>query len=325
LELKPRNDRQSPVTKLCLAMESLRRTDVGRVKTAKELLGHFFAHDATKATDRVFVHLPPAVRAPIVAAWGIRGAKAALRDDDERMRNVVHDALLAGDLDDTSFEDGLTAPILIDWVPLTEWWAFWRSGKVTGVPAQRALASARELGLFDDRWLLENLEGRGGKLKGTDTICDTLTKEQIVAWVKAVHASGDGSPAGLVQALGWETILAKTAQEALLFTLDALAKKIGLVETAEAERAVRGSEVPGIAIPEFPIEEKTTGTNGEPLPEASASWPELAPPGDMGYALARPAESAKPTGKPPAGGEGDEPITSEHKAVGPATSPSPGK
>jgi hypothetical protein len=223
LELKPRNDRLSPVTKFCLAMESLRRTDVGRVKTAKELLAHFFAHDATKATDRIFIHLPPAVRAPIVAGWGIRGAKAALRDDDERMRNVVHDALLAGDLDDTTFEDGLTAPTLVDWVPLTEWWAFWRSGKVTGVPVQRALASARELGLFDDRWFLENLEGRGGKLKGTDTICDTLSKEQIVAWLRAVHASGDGSPAGLVVALGWETILAKTAQEALLFAVDALA------------------------------------------------------------------------------------------------------
>jgi hypothetical protein len=50
--------------------------------------------------------------------------------------------------------------------------------------------------------------------------------------VRKLHESGDGSPAGLVAALGWETILAKTAQDALLFALDAFAKKAGLVADA---------------------------------------------------------------------------------------------
>ena len=322
MEAKPRNDRQNPVTKFCLAMEEFRRTDAGRVKNAKELVDYFFPHDASKAVDRLFVHLPREVRAPVVAGWGIRGAKAALRDDDDRIRMVVHDAMLAGDIDAAVFEEGASAAILADWVPLGDWWAFWRSGKVSGVPVQKALRLARELGLFDDAWLLSNLEGRGGRLKGTDTIADTLSKEQIVAWVRGIHASGDGSPAGIVAALGWDVILTKTAQEALLFALDALAKKVTLVIE---ERAVRGSEVPGIAIPDFPMEEKGMPSEDEPaslgeglmpvedslipMPQGESEWPELAAPGDMGYALAQPAPMKV---KPSYGMDDDEEVTSEH-------------
>ena len=341
LEPKPKNDRQNPVTKFCLAMEELRRTDAGRVKDAKELVAYFFPYDESKATDELFIHLPREVRAPVIAGWGIRGQKAALRDDDERIRTVVHDAMLAGDIDEKAFEEGVTPNIITDWVPLGAWWGFWRSGKVTGVPAQKALATARELGLFDDKWFLMNVDGRGGRLKGTDTICDTLSKDQIVAWVRNVHTSGDGTPAGIVSALGWDTILAKTSQEALLFALDALAKKIGLVTAANAnagvpaaagsapalaplsppavpERAVRGSEVPGIAIPDFPMEEKGSSPDDEPasakmIPMDSAAppdsqWPDLAPPGDMGYAL------AKSNVKPSYGmGDDDDEVTSEHR------------
>jgi hypothetical protein len=329
LEPKPRNDPQNAVTKFCLAMEELRRTDGGRVKNAKDFVDYFFPYDESRATDQLFVHLPREVRAPVVAGWGIRGAKAALRDDDERIRSVVHDAILAGDIDAGVFEEGVTASIVTSWVPLGEWWFFWRSGKVSGVPAQKALATARELGLFDDRWFLENLEGRGGRLKGTDTIADTLSKEQIVAWVRGLHASGDGSPAGLVAALGWETILTKTAQEALLFALDALAKKIGLAKVALPE--VRGSEVPGIAIPDFPMEEKGSEpeeavNQGDAVPvqadslvpfsgESASEWPELAAPGDMGYALTQP--SMKPGGIKPSYGDDDE-ITQTVPKGGPA-------
>ncbi|MDB4944636.1 MAG: hypothetical protein JWP97_4170 [Labilithrix sp.] len=296
MEPKPLNDRSNGVTRFCLAMEELRRTEIGRVKNAKDLLDHFFPHDASRATDRLFFHLPREVRAPVIAGWGIRGAKAALRDDDARVRDVVHDALLAGDIDAQAFEDGVTPGLVTGWLPLDDWWAFWRSGKVSGVPAQRALAKARELGLFDDRWFLDNLEGRGGRLKGTDTISDTLSKEQIIAWLRNLHASGDGSPAGIVAALGWETILAKTSQEALLFAVDALAKKLGLLK--DTARAVRGSEVPGVALADFPAEEKgdeepVSLTSALPIQEGSlvppgtgvgADWPEVAVPGDMGYA-----------------------------------------
>ena len=92
----------------------------------------------------------------------------------------------------------LTAQLLVDWVALTDWWNFWRKGKLTGVAIRKALATARELGLIDDKWFFENLEGRGGRLKGTDVVCDTLTKDQVIGWLKNVHASGDGSPSGLI-------------------------------------------------------------------------------------------------------------------------------
>jgi hypothetical protein len=199
------------------------------VRTAKEMVDFFFPRANGVAEDRIFLHIPADVRGPIISHWGIRGAKSAIRDTDEKTRQVVQDALAAGDIDESIFEEGLTPQTLIDWVALDDWWTFWRTGKLTGVAIQKALAVARELALFDDRWFLLNVDGRGGKLKGTDTICDTLSKDQIIAWMRKVHESGDGSPAGLVAALGWETVLSKTSQEALLFALDAFAKKVGLV------------------------------------------------------------------------------------------------
>ena len=230
--VKPRNDRNQAVTKFCLAMEEHRRTEVGRVRTAREFVTNFFPYDESGATDKIFKRMPNEVRGPVLSNWGIRGGKAALKDDDEKVKSVVHDALVAGDIDEAIFEEGVTAQIVVDWVALPEWWSFWRHGKLTGVAIQKALATARELELIDDRWFFANVQGRGGKLKGTDVICDTLSKDQIVAWVRKLHESGDGSPAGLVSALGWETILAKTAQDALLFALDAFAKKAGLVPEA---------------------------------------------------------------------------------------------
>ena len=233
---KPRNDRNQAVTKFCLSMEEHRRTEVGRVRTAREFVASFFPYDESGAQDKIFKAIPNEVRGPVLSSWGIRGGKAALKDDDEKVKSVVHDALVAGDIDEAIFEEGLTPQIVVDWIALSDWWSFWRHGKLTGVAIQKALATARELELIDDRWFLANVQGRGGKLKGTDVVCDTLSKDQIVAWVRKLHESGDGSPAGLVAALGWETILAKTAQDALLFALDAFAKKAGLVPEAPAEK-----------------------------------------------------------------------------------------
>jgi hypothetical protein len=282
---KPRNDRNNAVTKFCLAMEEHRRTEAGRVRTAKEFVTQFFPWDASGAKDLLFHHVPNDVRGPVLSGWGIRGAKAALRDDDERVKNVVHDAFTAGDIDDAIFEEGATAQILIDWIPLADWWNFWRHGKLTGVAIQKALATARELALIDDRWFLLNVQGRGGKLKGTDVLCDTLSKDQIVAWIRKIHETGDGSPAGIIAAIGWETVLAKTAQDALLFALDQFARKAALaedkpepnkslaplngpttpptqshsvpakeekVEAKPAERDKRDSGLP-VAIPDFPV------------------------------------------------------------------------
>ncbi|MBX3259322.1 MAG: hypothetical protein KF782_06495 [Labilithrix sp.] len=247
-----RNDRKNAVSRFCLTMEEHRRTEAGRVRTAREMVDFFFPRADGAADDRIFLHIPPEVRGPIISGWGIRGAKSAVRDTDDKVRQVVADALAAGDVDEATFEEGVNAQTLVDWTPLTDWWSFWRTGKLTGVAIQKALAVGRELGLFDDRWFLLNLEGRGGKLKGTDTLCDTLSKDQIIGWMRKVHESGDGSPAGLVGALGWETILSKTSQEALLFALDALARKLGLVSQHAMPTEMPGGSGDDVAVPEIP-------------------------------------------------------------------------
>jgi hypothetical protein len=259
----PRNARDAGVTKFCHFLEEHRRTEDGRVKSARELLETLFPYDDKAAEDRIFCMIPREVRGPIVSGWGIRGKKSAIMDDDDRMRAVIHDALLAGDLDEKMFELGLSADVLIDWILLPDWWAFWRSGRIAGAPVQRALAFARQLGLFDDTWFLENVRGRGGRLGGTDIICDTLPKDQVIAWLRNVHASGDGSPVGLVASLGWEVILAKTSHEALLHALDALAKKVGLV--GKAPSIPTSSEV---AIEEFSVSDMP------PVPTTDSEWPE---------------------------------------------------
>jgi hypothetical protein len=234
--MKPRNDRALALSAFCLELEKHRRTPEGRVRNAEAFLQFYFprtAKDGPSATDRLFLHLPPAVRGPIVAGWRIRGLKAALRDDDERIKLVVLDALEATDLDAAMFEAGVVPETLIDYVPLDEWWTFWRGASLPNAAVQKAIATARAMHLIDDRWFLENVQGRSGKLKGTDAVCDTLTKDEITGWIRGVHSSGDATPAGLVAARGWEAILAKTAPDALLAALDAFARKVHLTTPPE--------------------------------------------------------------------------------------------
>lgn len=227
--------------------------------------------------------MPNDVRGPILTAWGIRGSNSARRDGAEKVKTVINDALIAGDLDEARFEEGVTPDVLVDWVALSDWWTFWRKGKLTGVAIRKALATARELGLIDDKWFFENLEGRGGRLKGTDVVCDTLTKDQVVAWLKSVHASGDGSPKGLVLAIGWDTVLQKTAEDALLFALDAFAKKASLVggepeavkaappmEKKEKEEAPQPetAEAAPVALEEKAEEKPAADTASSPIEES---------------------------------------------------------
>ena len=236
--MKPRNDRALALSAFCLEIESYRRTPEGRARDAEAFLEFYFARPpgGAPAVDRLFVHLPREVRAPIVAGWRVRGLKAALRDDDERVRAVVADALEAGDIDAGAFEAGVLPEVLIDYVPLDEWWLFWRGGPPRGAQlpdasVQKALAAARALRLFDDEWFLGAIEARGGKLKGTDAIADTLTKDDAIGWLRALRESGDASPAGVIAARGWDNVLAKTAPEALRAVLDAFARRVHLVMT----------------------------------------------------------------------------------------------
>jgi hypothetical protein len=277
--LTPKNTRGRPVTKLCLALEMFRRTDEGRTRDAQTFLAHFFGHDRNGTHDRLFVHLPKEVRAELLSSWRIRGKKSALRDADEKVRLTVVDALAAGDIDATIIEDGVTPEILVDWVPLEDWWAFWRGASVPAGAVRKALAIGRDLSLFDERWFLENLRLSSQRLQGTDVICAAMSKDQIVAWLHAVHTSGDASPTGLVAALGWETVLAKTAHEALTYTLDALARQIGLAETGPHDRR---SDAPNAK----PISQR---------PPAAAITPAIAPAPHASTAVATSASVARST------------------------------
>jgi hypothetical protein len=246
---RPGNDLGAAVPKFCLALEEFRRTPDGRVRTSQEFLAHFFAHDDKSSKDEIFRHLPKEIRGPILSTWGIRGLKAALRDDDAKVESVVYDALVAGDIDHAAFEEGISADLSIRWVPLTSWWSFWRAGKLTKKAIGKALETAFDLGLFDARWFLDTIEGRGGQLKGTDVLADGLTKADLTEWVKKIHQSADGTPKGIVAALGWEKIVAQTASDTLTAVLDAFANKSGLVAVGTTERKSGESVSPANASP----------------------------------------------------------------------------
>lgn len=243
--LTPKNARSRSVTKLCLALETFRRTDEGRVRDAKSFLGFWLPYEAGK--DRLFVHVPNEVRADLLSNWGVRGKKSALRDDDEKVRTTLADALGAGDIDAAVIESGVTPEILVDWAPLDDWWTFWRGSALPTGAIRKALATARELDMFDEKWFFQNLALKSQKLEGTDVVSAALSKEQVTAWLLAVHASEDASPAGLMRAVGWDTVLARTAHEALLHALDALAATVGLVKPADAAVAGAAAAAPALA------------------------------------------------------------------------------
>jgi hypothetical protein len=246
---KARNDLSAAVPKFCLALEEHRRTPDGRVRTSQELVTSFFPHDDKSCTDRIFKYIPNDSRGPIIAAWGIRGIKAALRDSDEKIQSVVHDALVAGDVDHTAFEEGLGAETLVRWVPLGDLWSFWRGGKLTKQAIHKALSTAYELYLFDARWFLDTIQAKGGAIKGTDVLADGLEKADLSAWIRRVHETGDGTPKGLVAALGWDKIVAKTANEVLVAVLDAMVAKVGLVVGGKTESRPRLESKPDFATP----------------------------------------------------------------------------
>ena len=235
---KPRNDLGTSLVRYCLALEEHRRTPEGRVRTPAQFQQSFFAYDDKGPNDQVFVHLPKEVRGPIISTWGIRGQKAALRDDDAKIATVVFDALVAGDLSPQQFEEGLVASTIVGWVPLGAWWTFWRAGTPHKAALLKALTTGYELALFDAKWFWDTLElptasDPNAKKKGTEVVSAGLTKEDIIEWIKRVHVSGDGSPKGLLEAIGWEKIVAKTTNDALAALLDALALKIGLAKAPE--------------------------------------------------------------------------------------------
>jgi hypothetical protein len=316
---KARNDLTAAVPKFCLALEEYRRSAEGRVRSSQELVSTFFPHDEKGCTDKLFKYLPNDARGPIIAAWGIRGIKAALRDSDEKVQSVVHDALVAGDVDHIAFEDGLTPEILVRWLPLAELWSFWRGGKLTKGALHKALATAYELYLFDARWFLDSLQTRGGSLRGTDVLAEGLSKEDLTAWVHRIHEGADGSPKGIVSALGWDKIVARTADEVLVGVLDAVVAKVGLVPGSPGARDSKmpapgpGSEKPPAddawgapsLVPAPPAFEEPADSEAgiqvlieDELAAASASQPEPSKPEEPAKPAFRPAAERPPGVRP---------------------------
>jgi len=284
-----RNDLSAAVPKFCLALEEYRRTPEGRVRTSQDLLATFFPHDDKTSTDKVFKYLPNEVRGPIVAAWGIRGMKAAMRDNDERVQQVVWDALIAGDVDHQAFEEGLGPETLVRWIPLADLWAFWRGGKLSKQAIHKAMATAYELYLFDARWFLETLTAKGGTLKGTDVLSDGLTKDDLTQWVRRIHETGDGTPKGIVAALGWDKIVAKTSNDVLVAVLDAVVAKVGLVVAPAKDSSPRAADAAK--------SEAKTEAKAEPQHPGAASAPAAA--ADASKNGEKPSEGQRPTDAPP--------------------------
>jgi hypothetical protein len=233
------NDLEGSVARFCLVLEEDRRTPEGRIRSSKQFREHYFPYDDRGADDHIFSRMPTDVRGPIIASWGIRGPRSAIKDTLEKTRSVVHDALLSGDIDDFFFEEGLPPAVIVRWADLTDWWSFWRRGPLTRHAVRKALEAGFAVGLYDASWFLGSLESRGGRLRGTDVIADALTKADLTDWLRAVHLSGDGSPRGLVNALGWESIVSKLPDETLLGVIDAMAARAGL-STGDAASLASG-------------------------------------------------------------------------------------
>jgi len=243
------NDSTAPLVRFCVALETYRRTPEGRVRGERELVGHFFPHDGKAARDELFRFVPREIRGPILSGWKIRGPKTALADDDAKVLKVVHDALVAGDVDAAAVEAAFSPALLLAWVPLASWWAFWRAGALSERAIGKALAMAYDLGLLEAAWFLANLEAPvTGSLapgvapkRGIEVLADGLSKADLTEWMRGIHERGDGSPRGLVAALGWDRIVRQTRAPLLLAALDRWASKVGLVAPTGANEIRRSS------------------------------------------------------------------------------------
>ena len=231
----PRNDRNQAVTKFCLAMEEHRRTEPGRVRTAKEFVAIFFPHDEQRAPkNRLFVLMPNDVRGPVVSKWGIRGTKAALqrrrregparRPRRARRRRHRRGHLRRGrDARDSHRLDR----------PVATGGASGGSGKLTGrrdPEGARHRARARP-----HRRPLVFPQRPGPRRKAQRHRRRLRYAERRIASSRGCASSTSRETArrpGSSRRSGGRRSSRKTAQDALLFALDAFAKKVGLVARA---------------------------------------------------------------------------------------------
>jgi hypothetical protein len=157
------------------------------------------------------------------------------------------------------FEQGLSTEILVSWCDLRDWWTFWRRGAQTKHSIGLMLQAAYDLQLFDARWFLDVLETGG--LRGTDVLVEGLARPELGTWIRRVHESGDGSPHGLIAALGWETLVSHTPHAALLRVIDGVAQMRGLAD----------SSVGGGTVSVLPSRTTDSNSPAEAVPESTAA------------------------------------------------------
>jgi hypothetical protein len=214
--------------RFCLALEEFRRTPEGRVRTSEELVQSFFPHDGDIVADQLFRYMPKETRGPILSGWKIRGPKTALRDDDAKIEQVVHDSFRSGDLTHEMFEAAVTPELLINAVPLTEWWIFWRTGKLTPAILVHALLVAHDQKLLSAGWFLDHVMASEGDARGIEVFASKLSKDDLTTWIREIAKSGNASSEGIVSALGWEKILTALSVSSLMILIDGLITRIGL-------------------------------------------------------------------------------------------------
>ena len=75
-------------------------------------------------------------------------------------------------------------------------------------------------------------------------LAEGLSKTELTQWIRRVHEARDGSPRGVLNALGWETVVAKTVDPVLIAALDAMAGKVGLKLPTPIADTPAASETP---------------------------------------------------------------------------------
>jgi hypothetical protein len=90
----------------------------------------------------------------------------------------------------------------------------------------------------------------------------------LVGWIRRVHESNDASASGIVQAVGFATIVARAPDDAILGVLDALAALHGL--STPSGRRIRTSKDVAQPVSIFDLSRETSPSFTEDTPVAEA-------------------------------------------------------
>ena len=234
-----KNDPAAAVPKFCLALEEHRRTNDGRVRTSQEMLATFFTHDDKACSDRICSSTCRRRARSDHCRVGYSGVKAALRDNDEQ--------------DPAASSSTHSSPATsITW-----------PSRTASPPNDHSLGPARRLVGILARWQAHEASPSQGPRNRIRTLSlrrplvprDDQARERRAQGhrrprrrldERRSHAVGPKDPRdrrrlaqGPGVSLGWDKIVAKTANDVLVAVLDAMVAKVGLVarQSPTARRA----------------------------------------------------------------------------------------